>query len=440
MKKSNRKQWTHVLFYMNFVLCVGILFPHRGRSQEPQDSLLQVREKAVRVYIDCNFCDRDYIRSEITFVNYVRDRNEAQVHILVTTQRTGSGGTEYTLSFIGQQNYDKINDTLRYTSQKTDTDEIVRSGLVRTLKLGLMRYVAKTPFADQIAISFKLPTEPTKVQDKWDFWVFSIRLNSYFNGEQRTDSRFLSGSLSANRTTPDLKINLSSYANYSENNFEIDDTTTISSFSRSKGFNSLIVFSLTDHWSYGFSTSAFSSTYSNMILLLSGAPALEYDLFPYSESTRRQLRFLYRTELNHRDYDEETIFDKNSELLLSQNVSISLEVKEPWGSVNASLEGSHYFHDFNRYRLELFGGVSLRLFEGVSFDIFGNVSKIHDQLSLPKRGASTEEILLQRRQLETQYQYFVSFGVSYTFGSIYNNVVNPRFGGSGGGFSFSFSN
>ncbi|MFO7924858.1 MAG: hypothetical protein R6U58_14325 [Bacteroidales bacterium] len=35
--------------------------------------------------------------------------------------------------------------------------------------------------------------------------------------------------------------------------------------------------------------------------------------------------------------------------------------------------------------------------------------------------------------LETQYMYFSSFGLTYTFGSIYSNVVNPRFGSSGGG-------
>jgi hypothetical protein len=53
---------------------------------------------------------------------------------------------------------------------------------------------------------------------------------------------------------------------------------------------------------------------------------------------------------------------------------------------------------------------------------------IHDQLGLPKGGASTEEILLQTKRLSTQYTYYSSFGLSYTFGSIYNNVVNPRFG------------
>jgi hypothetical protein len=53
---------------------------------------------------------------------------------------------------------------------------------------------------------------------------------------------------------------------------------------------------------------------------------------------------------------------------------------------------------------------------------------IHDQLSLPKEDIATEEILLQRKQLATQYQYWASIGFSYTFGSIYNNIVNPRFG------------
>jgi hypothetical protein len=52
---------------------------------------------------------------------------------------------------------------------------------------------------------------------------------------------------------------------------------------------------------------------------------------------------------------------------------------------------------------------------------------IHNQLSLPAAGASTEDILLRQKELETQYSYFTNITLSYTFGSIYNNVVNPRF-------------
>jgi len=49
-------------------------------------------------------------------------------------------------------------------------------------------------------------------------------------------------------------------------------------------------------------------------------------------------------------------------------------------------------------------------------------------MALPRGGASLEEVLLQRRELQTQYSYWGNVGVSYSFGSIYNNVVNSRFG------------
>ena len=42
------------------------------------------------------------------------------------------------------------------------------------------------------------------------------------------------------------------------------------------------------------SSSVESSTYSNLKLSGDIGPAVEYDVFPYSESTKRQLRFLYR--------------------------------------------------------------------------------------------------------------------------------------------------
>ena len=214
---------------------------------------------------------------------------------------------------------------------------------------------------------------------------------------------------------------------YNESNFDLGDRT-ISSFSRGKSFRSLMVKSLGERWSAGFSGTVFSSTFTNTELGLTGAPAVEYNLYKYAESTRRQLRFLYKVGYNFYRYEEETIYDKTSENLLNQELSITLDVKQPWGSVETSLEGSTYFHDFDKNRLDLFSELSLRLFKGVSLRVYGRIARIRDQLSLPKGGAAPEEILLQRRQLETQYSYFASIGLSYTFGSIYNNVVNPRFG------------
>ena len=69
-------------------------------------------------------------------------------------------------------------------------------------------------------------------------------------------------------------------------------------------------------------------------------------------------------------------------------------------------------------------------------NVNGFYARIRDQLYLPAGSASTAEILLRQRQLETSYNYFVSFGFSYQFGSIFNNIVNPRFGNSGGEIFF----
>ena len=46
---------------------------------------------------------------------------------------------------------------------------------------------------------------------------------------------------------------------------------------------------------------------------------------------------------------------------------------------------------------------------------------------MARLGYTDEEILLRQRELGTEFRYWLSFGLSYRFGSIYNNAVNPRF-------------
>ena len=163
------------------------------------------------------------------------------------------------------------------------------------------------------------------------------------------------------------------------------------------------------------------------------SPALEFNLFPYAESSRRQVRFSYFLNLRSFDYDEVTIFDKTSEVLLHQQFATRLEFEQPWGEASASFEASSYLTDFSEtlldlYRLQMFGFLQVRLVRGLSIFGFGNISRIRDQVFLPKEEASEEEILLGNVRLPTSFRYRLSVGLSYTFGSIYNNIVNPRFG------------
>ena len=60
-----------------------------------------VSSRQLTLFLDCESCYEDYLRTEITFVDYVRDRTEADIHALITRAETGAGGSEYTLQFMG---------------------------------------------------------------------------------------------------------------------------------------------------------------------------------------------------------------------------------------------------------------------------------------------------------------------------------------------------
>jgi hypothetical protein len=115
------------------------------------------------------------------------------------------------------------------------------------------------------------------------------------------------------------------------------------------------------------------------------------------------------------------------------SLSAAYKVVQKWGTIDLNVEYSNYLHDWSKNNLSIEGFFDLRIAKGLSVNFGGGAALIHDQLGLVKGGATTEEVLLRRKVLATQFEYFTSFGLTFTFGSIYNNVVNPRFGNSGGG-------
>lgn len=420
-----------IIFFLIFITLylIGIPFAF---SQTEQVDIEELKKDAPKVFLDCGMCDIDYIRTEITFVNYVRDRKEAQVHVLITTLATGSGGREYTISYIGQFDFEGINDTQKYFSERTDTPDEIREGLTNAIKIGLTGYAAKTPIASRIRVSYSERAEQKAVEDKWNNWIFRIGGNTRFSGQKSYKSTSLSGSFSASRITDDFKISMSVSASHNKNDFIYDDET-IESIKNDMNFNGLFVKSISDHWSVGAFIRADSSIYENIKYSINAAPAIEFNLYPYSESTRRQFRFLYRFGFHSIKYREETIYDKMSENLWNQSLSATFDIKEKWGSISTTLSGSHYFHDLSKNRFNIFSILNIRLIKGLSFFAIGSGARIRDQLSLPKGEASLEDVLLRLTQLETSYSYFFIVGLSFTFGSIFTNVVNPRFGSSGSG-------
>ena len=427
-KMNNKKSLTNHIIFCLLIFSMGTS-PFFGITGIIQETESKAKKEAPSVFINCADCDLDFIQNQIKFVNHVQSEKDAQVIINIISKELERSGVEYTIKFHGCAQFEGDDDIIKYSSE-TNAWEELKTGLVETLKMGLMRYAGKCFVAERISVNFMDQVEPTDVEDKWDFWVFSLSANTFLNGEKVYKSGSLYGTISASRVTPELKINFSGGGSYNKNIFSLDDYE-IESTSDSKNLKGLIVKSINEHWSIGGYFSVVTSTYSNIDLRINPAPAVEYNFFPYSESTKKQLRLLYRLGYITANYTEETIYEKTHENLWNESLSATLELNQKWGTVSTSVEGAHYFHDFNKYRVVFETDISFRLLKGLNLNFDLYYSLLHDQLSLPRKGASYEEILLRRKELATTYTYYISFGLSYSFGSTQSNVVNPRFGSGG---------
>ena len=413
------------------LLVVCCLVPGELRAEEQAPPVGQSTGPQLKVFLDCRNCFQDFLRTDVTFVDYVRDRTEAEVHVLITSAETGGGGREYTLAFIGLGAAAGVDHTLRTVTTRSDQEDVIRRQLATTLRIGLLNYLANGGVPPGLNVSVRLGTEgqrPAVAGDRWNNWVFSVRGSASFDGEESSREQQIGGSISADRITPDWKITIGTELDHETEEFDLDEDDPVKVERRERDLRWLIVKGLGEHWSIGGEGEVESSTFENTKLAFAVAPAIEYNFFPYSVYTRRQLRTLYAIGVRRNEYYERTLFGKTEETLPAHELSLTYEQREQWGSLEARTEWSQYLHDLSKSRLEADGELSVRLARGlsVSGEIFA--SRIRDQISLPARGATPEEILLRLRQLESGYEYRFAVSLTYTFGSIFSSVVNPRFG------------
>jgi hypothetical protein len=412
-------------------LLIFILLSRPVSGQIKPVSQDTVRKYAVKIFMDCEDCDMNYIRQEIPYINYVRDVREAQVFILVTGQDAGSGGRQYTFTFNGQGTFRGMNDTLAFTSSPDQTRTVIRKKLTDLLKIGLMRYVARTPLIDKIDIIHSEELESEEVIDRWNNWVFEISTEPQYEAEEANKRLELRNSLNIRKITPEIKLEAEIDHFYNREKF-IENVNTDSAKSTTYvtsefSMDNLFVKSLGEHWSAGIKWGFGSSTRENYGFLMGILPSVEYDIYPYSEATHRQLRILYSAGYQFNNYIDTTIFNKIRDNLGIQMLNIAFQVQKKWGYINLLLTGTNYFHDFSKNKIELMCSINLRIFKGLSLQIEGGIAHINDQLNLKKGDISEAERLLQLRELATKYRIEGGIEITYTFGSIYNNIVNPRF-------------
>ena len=409
------------------ILAALLIFPTISSAGGPQAPT----PGPLKVFLDCSDCFQDFLRSEIDFVDYVRDRTEADVHVLITRSETGAGGREYMAAFIGRGVFAGDDQTLKAVTTSDAPEDVRRRQIATTLRIGLLHYVARNGVPAQLDVSVELDSKgarPAAGTDRWNNWVFSLRGSTSFQGEESSKETNIGARASADRITPDWKITLGGDYDRETQEFDLDEDEP-GKFRRSqRELQFLVVKSLGEHWSAGVDGGVSASTFDNTRLQFDVAPAIEYNFFPYSMYARRQLRALYAVGVRSLRYNEETLFGKTRETLPGHNLSVSFEQRERWGSLDARVEWSQYLHDLSKSRLEANGDMSVRIVKGLSVSAEIDASRIRDQISLPSRGATPEEVLLRLRRLLSGYQYDFQVSLTYTFGSIFSSVVNPRFG------------
>ena len=139
-------------------------------------------------------CDFDYLRTELSMVDFVRDRFIADVHVQVNTQYTSSGSEQNTIVFKGQNTFLNQDDTLTYFNESTLSDDDKRKKMAKSVTLGLIKYISHTEAANNIVITYNKPAETDtlnikKQKDPWNYWIISLGASGFFDGDANYKSQ-----------------------------------------------------------------------------------------------------------------------------------------------------------------------------------------------------------------------------------------------------------
>ncbi len=359
----------------------------------------------------------------------MRDQSLVNVQLFIYDVANGSGGRTYSLDFEGNDIFKDIFGKLVYETTATMTSDEVRKGLVKKIKSGLLRYILESDMAEEI--SYTINTDGTgeimdiEIEDPWNNWLFELYGEAELDKETSRKEFEYEVGFESDRVTEKWRIRADLEMNQAKSEFTQDGETFTSERFRLSGDGS-VVRSLTDHWSLGLFGGATHNTFTNLNFRGYLNPALEYNIFPYREVLRREIVFAYRMGYFYNDYLDTSVFGLEEEGIFNHSLDVQLRYRQPWCNVYARLRGSTFLKDFTKNRNELFSRLSVRVFKGLAVTFSGSFEVIRDQINLPAGDASIEDVLLQQKQIATDYELGFRVGISYTFGSAFNNIINTR--------------
>lgn len=392
----------------------------------------------LRVFVDCKniYCDNNFLRTEITLIDFILDRVAADVHILITSVRTGNGGRNLQYIFFGQNLFTGYTDTLFSNVSPNATSVELRSEVAKKVKHGLFAFISHSSYADLVEINMKAAkaTATNRInaatKDKWNYWIFNVGADGSYNADQVYKNTQINGHASAHRNTEKLKVGISGNSGYNNATYTYEDSAGKKKnvvINRDYAIHHNLIKSITGKWSAGYDASYSNNTFSNNKSRIYGRAALEYAVFPYSDVNSKFFTLQYGVDVRQNKYYDTTIYNKISEILWGHRLQAYLSLKQKWGNINSSISYSSFLHDPGLNNLNLTLNVNIRITGGLFFSVHSRAGLVHDQVYLVRGKSSEQDILVKRRQIASAYNFYTGIGLNFRFGSFLNSFVNPRF-------------
>ena len=382
------------------------------------------QEKQLKVFLDCN-CDENYLKQNTSFLEYVRDQDLADIEIFILDVYTPTGSRSFEINIDGNNIYHEISTSSKVVGYSNDTSSTLRDKLLNKVKLALVPFLDKGGYNIKIDVDSNLDDYSTN-DDKWKNWVFELS-GSYNNDKEETrKTNRYEIEFEIDKLTPEWRIGIDFSRSESNRNFFSNDNIYTSN-RKTTSLRARVVRSVSNHFSFGAFVGGFQNTYENIDFQRYIMPAIEYSLFPYEDVLSREVTLAYRIGTGKRNYIEKTIYGYTKQIVYPHGLTLNVKFRKKWGNISSYVRGDQFLNDGTKKRLSLRSSLDIRVFEGLAVRFSSNINLIRDQYNLAASSTSSiEDLLLQQRQIATDYKTSFSVGLSYTFGSIYNSVINTR--------------
>jgi len=379
---------------------------------------------SLTIFLDCDDDKvKDYLTRNVKIYQFSNIKSESDIFFVIKTFKE-SNNLYYTLISFGQKNYQNISDTIYLTFDKNISEFELFDNIYKSFLIMILKNYFDQKYLENFTISEK---EKLDEEVKEYGWNHNLEGITELYSEKQYKNNFLKIKYDGNRFFIDDQLKFEISFSIGKKYFYLDTARVLTSLNRTFFSEIEYIQAIDEKLSSRVKVDGFNSIYSNYKFKNDLSFGIEYSFFPYSYGNTKLLKISYEYEPSFVIYYDTTIYNKTKEILHRNVVTFSYETLFPKGSVSVSVVGKNYIQYFNQYSVSLEGKLKFYFLKGLSLNIYGFLNVPRDQRNIPKTGYTDEDILLLQKERATDYEFYLSGSISYSWGSKFRNSDSFRF-------------